>query len=144
MARLDVATFLRTFVKPLVAGGELHVSRPISQEDVDAWSADLPHASVEQVDVDDARTAVLSTLVVRPPALVLDQDELLLAAGLYNALFLAHPSADGVLVTERQRRRIVSTAQAMVGQPLTRSRTRVLARHALLHNLFHLARTDTF
>jgi hypothetical protein len=144
MAKLDVATFLGTFVKPLVAGGELHVSRPLALEDVDDWERELPHASVEQLDVDDARTAVLSTLVVRPPPLVLEHDELLLAAGLYNALFLAHPSADGVLVTERQRRRIILTAQSMVAQPLTRSRTRVLARHGLLHNLFHLARTDTF
>jgi len=144
MARLDVATFLSTFVKPLVAGGELHVSKPISLEDVDDWESQLSSASVEQVDVDDARTAILSTIVVRPPAFVLEHDELLLAAGLYNALFLAHPSADGVLVTERQRRRIITTAQAMVAQPLTRSRTRVLARHALLHNVFQLGRTDTF
>lgn len=144
MARLDVATFLRTFVAPLVAGGELHVSRPISLEDVDDWEAQLPHAAVEQVEVDDARAAVLSTIVVRPPAFLLEREELLLAAGLYNALFLAHPSADGVLVTERQRRRILGTAQAMAAQPLTRSRTRVLARHALLHNLFNLTRTDTF
>jgi hypothetical protein len=144
VAKLDVATFLSGFVKPLVQGGELHVSRPIALEDVDQWEQQLPHASVEQNDVDDARVAVLSTLVVRPPPFVLEQDELLLAAGLYNALFLAHPDADGVMVTERQRRRIVSTAQAMVAQPLTRARTRVLARHALLHNLFELSRTDTF
>jgi hypothetical protein len=144
VAKLDVATFLQTFVKPLVLGGELHVARPISLEDVDDWERQLPHASVEQVEVDDARVSVLSTLVVRPPAFVLEQDELLLAAGLYNALFLAHPGADGMMVTERQRRRIVGTAQSMVAQPLTHARTRVLARHALLHNLFDLARTDTF
>jgi len=144
MARVDVATFLRTFVRPLVAGGELHIARPINLADVELMEQQLPHGSVEQVEVDDVRTAALSTLVVRPPSLLLDADELMLAAGLYNALFLAHPSADGVLVTERQRKKIIATAQAMVAQPLTRNRTRVLARHALLHNLFQLARTDTF
>jgi hypothetical protein len=80
--------------------------------------------------------------VCRPPAFVLDADELALAAGLHNALFLVHPRAEAWSVSDRVRRKIIDTALAQVSQPLTQSRTRVLARHALLHNLFHLTRND--
>src|SRR6188474_2452284 len=142
MARPQVQVFLDTFVRPLVAGGELHIGAPIPTPDVDRWEHDLGNASVEQVAVDDARTTVLSTLVVRPPALVLEGDELALAAGLHNALFLAHPRAELWSVSDRQRRRIIDNALSLVSQPLTRSRVRVMARHALLHNLFHLTRDD--
>jgi hypothetical protein len=143
MAKPHVREFLDRFVRPLVAGGELHIGPPVPMSDVDRWESELDSASVEQNAVDDARTAVLSTLVVRPPALVLEGDELRLAVGLHDALFLVHPHADRWLVSDRQRRRIIDTALALVSQPLTRHRTRVLARHALLHNLFHLSRSDT-
>ena len=143
MARPHVREFLEHFVRPLVAGGDLHIGAPIPIEDVDRWEHELAEASVELVAVDDARTAVLSTLVVRPPALVLERDELALAAGLHDALFLVHPRAERWSVSDRQRRRIVDTALSLVSQPLSKSRTRVMARHALLHHLFHLRRRDT-
>lgn len=142
MARPHVSVFLDRFVRPLVAGGELHVGAPIPTADVDRWEHELPHASVELVAVDEARTAVLSTLVVRPPPIVLERDELALAAGLHNALFLVHPRAERWSVSDRVRRRIIDNALSLVSQPLTRNRTRVMARHALLHNLFHLRRND--
>jgi hypothetical protein len=142
MARPHVREFLARFVKPLVAGGELHVGAPIPLPDVDRWEQELHDASVEQVEVDDARHAVLSTLVCRPPAFLLEGDELALAAGLHNALFLVHPRADQWSVSEKQRRKIIDTALAMVSQPMTKNRTRVMARHALLHNVFHLTRND--
>ena len=142
MARPHVREFLAKFVQPLVAGGEVHVGVPIPMRDLERWESELGDASVELVAVDDARAAVLSTLVVRPPPFVLEGDELALAAGLHNALFLVHPRAELWSVSERQRRRIIDTALAMVSRPLTRNRTRVMARHALLHRLFHLKRTD--
>jgi hypothetical protein len=137
-----VREFLERFVLPLVAGDEVHVGAPIAGPELARWGSELPDASVELVAVDDARAAVLSTVVCHPPALVLDEDELALAAGLHNALFLVHPRADVWSVSDKQRRRIIETALAMVSQPLTRDRGRVLARHALLHNLFHLTRSD--
>jgi hypothetical protein len=143
MAEQHVRTFLERFVRPLVAGGELHVGAPIPMADVERWEHELDGATVELVSVDEARTDVLSTLVVRPPALVLDADELALAAGLHDALFLVHPRAEIWSVTDRTRRRIVDTALSLVSRPLSRDRTRVMARHALLHNIFHLSRSDT-
>jgi hypothetical protein len=142
VARLHVREFLSRFVHPLVAGGELHVGAPISGPDLDRWAGELDHATVELVAVDEARAGVLSTVVCRPPAFVLDEDDLALAAGLHDALFLVHPRADVWLVSDKQRRRIIETALAMVSRPLTRNRVRVMARHALLHNLFHLTRND--
>lgn len=142
MATPDVREFLERFVRPLVAGGELHVGAPIAFAVVERWEHELHDASVELVAVDDARAAVLSTLVCRPPAFVLEGDELRLAAGLHNALFLVHPRAEVWSVSDNLRRRIIDAALALVSQPLTHNRTRVLARHALLHNVFELKRTD--
>ncbi|HSK01896.1 MAG TPA: hypothetical protein VK932_11670 [Kofleriaceae bacterium] len=142
MARLHVREFLGRFVHPLVAGGELHVGAPISGPELDRWASELDHATVELVAVDEARSGVLSTIVCRPPAFVLDEDDLALAAGLHDALFLVHPRADVWSVSDKQRRKIIETALAMVSRPLTRNRVRVMARHALLHNLFHLTRND--
>ncbi|HEX4416860.1 MAG TPA: hypothetical protein VH165_03130 [Kofleriaceae bacterium] len=142
MARPHVRDFLTHFVRPLVAGGEVHVGPPIPVEDVERWDRELGDASVELVAVDEARHAVLSTLVCRPPAFVLEAEDLALAAGLHNALFLVHPRAEEWSVSDRTRRKIIDTALVQVSQPLTHNRTRVMARHALLHNLFHLTRSD--
>ena len=142
MPKHHVREFLDRFVRPLVAGGELHVGAPIPLADVARWDTELDHASVELVAVDDARHAVLSTLVCRPPAIILEGDDLNLAAGLHNALFLVHPRADLWSVSDKQRRRIIDTALTLVSQPLSRNRTRVLARHALLGNVFKLTRND--
>ena len=142
MARPHVREFLEHFVKPLVAGGEVHVGAPIPINDLDRWEGELDHASVESVAVDEARHTVLSTLVCRPPAFLLEREDLALAAGLHNALFLVHPRADLWTVTDKTRRRIIDAALAMVSQPLVHGRTRVMARHALLHNVFHLSRRD--
>ncbi|HMG23432.1 MAG TPA: hypothetical protein VK607_18990, partial [Kofleriaceae bacterium] len=142
MARPHVRDFLAGFVQPLVAGGEIHIGAPIPLADSERWEVELDDASVELVAVDEARAAVLSTLVCRPPALVLEADDLALAVGLHNALFLVHPRAEEWSVSDRSRRKIIDTALAQVSRPLTRNRTRVMARHALLHNLFHLTRND--
>jgi hypothetical protein len=142
MAKLHVREFLSRFVRPLVAGGEVHVGAPIPLPDLARWETELHDATVETEEVDEARAAVLSTIVVRPPPMLLEIEDLALAAGLHNALFLVHPRADEWSVSDRQRRRIIDAALALVSQPLTRNRARVLARHALLHNVLHLTRRD--
>lgn len=143
MAIEHVRSFLARFVTPLVAGGELHVGAPIPIADLERWETELDSATPELVAIDDARSAVLTSLVVRPPPVILDGDDLSLAAGLHNALFLVHPRAELWSVSDRQRRRIVDTALEMVSRPLSRDRVRTMARHALLHNVFRLVRSDT-
>src|SRR5438045_2277598 len=109
MARPHVREFLSAFVKPLVAGGELHIGQPIPLPDVERWEQELGDASVELVAVDEARHAQLSTLVCRPPAFVLEGDDLCLAAGLHDALFLVHPRAEKWSVSDKARRKIIDT-----------------------------------
>src|SRR5690349_1470643 len=132
MARRTAAAFLQEFVLPLVSGGEMSVGAPASLAEVEAWAQELPHASVEHVAVDDARHDALSTLICRPPALVLDRDELMLAAALHNVLFLVHPDAEAWTVSQRGRRKVVDLSLHLAAQPVSRQRRRVLARHALL------------
>ncbi len=138
----NVTDFLTRFALPLVAGGEASIGKPISGIDFEEMSRNLVHASVPIVAIDDARTEVVSTLVVRPPSFVFDTDELALVVALHNLLFLAHPRADGWLVTDRARRRVLEGAYVFASQPLSKNRTRNLARHGLLHNIFDLSRKD--
>jgi hypothetical protein len=105
MARAHVREFLARFVQPLVAGGEVHIGAPITAAEVARWEHELDDANLELVAVDDARTAVISTLVCRPPAFVFEADELALAAGLHNALFLVHPRAEEWSVSDRSAAR---------------------------------------
>lgn len=137
-----VTDFLAGFVLPLVRGGELQVHKPISEPELRLMADDLPHASVPMVQIDDARTEVCAELVVRAPALVLDEDELSLAASLHNLLFLSHPDAESWSVTRSMERRVLDTARHLAKRPMSMDRRRVLARHGLLHNLFHISRTD--
>ncbi|WP_428266893.1 hypothetical protein, partial [Haliangium sp.] len=143
MARRSASEFLQSFVLPLVRGGDVRVGAPISVTEAEHIGQDLVHASEALVAVDEARAAALADLVVRPPSLVLDADEVYLAAALHNVLFLVHPDADTVTVTRRARSRVAETARRLAAQPLTRARRRILARHALLHNVFSLSRLDT-
>lgn len=129
-------------MRPLVAGGTIKIGRPITLSELDDFENDLAHASVELVSVDDARASVLVDLVVNPPPLVLERDELNLAAALHNMLFMAHPSVDGFLVTSNAKNRVLQSARILASQPLTTNRRRVLARHALLHNVFDVSRLD--
>lgn len=138
----SVTDFLERFALPLVAGGEARVGKPISGSELELMAHDLGHASVPIVAIDEARHEVLSELVIRPPALVFDADELSLIASIHNLLFLSHPRSDGWMATERARRRVLEAAYVFASRPLSRSRTRNLARHGLLHNVFDLKRRD--
>ncbi len=142
MATATCAEFLESFVLPLVAGGDMHVGKPIDAATLEDYEQQLPHASVPLVAIDEARERVLASLIVKPPACVLDVDELSLAAAVHNLLFLAHPDADGWNMSESKRAKIVACAQSFAARPRSMHRTRVLARHGLLHNLFRIGRTD--
>jgi hypothetical protein len=137
-----VVDFMSNFVVPLVAGGQLTVGRPIGHNELRTFEDNLGYATQPLVEVDEARTVVLSELVVRPPALVFDADELNLAAAIHNLLFFSHPRTDSWMITQSGQRKVLETAIAFAARPATTNRTRLLARHALLHNLFDVSRTD--
>ncbi len=142
MARSELDRFLADFVSPLCAGGELHVGRPVTAAMVERFEVNLGQVAVATEAIDDARAAELALLVSHPPPMLLGGDELALAAALHDALLLAHPDADRLLVSDRIRRKVAAVALGLASQPLSRDRARVLARHALLHNLFDLGRND--
>ncbi len=137
-----VSEFLAQFVLPLVKGGEMRVGRPLSTDDLEVFERDLDEATEAQVAVDDARDEVLADIVVRPPALILEADDLYLAASVHNLLFLTHPRVGSWSVTASAERKVLDTALAFAKRPLSGNRTRVLGRHSLIHNLFDIARTD--
>ena len=109
----SAADFLGSFALPLVAGGEAVVGKPLSIPEVEEMARNLGHASEAIVAIDEARDQVLAELVVRPPALVFDADELLLVAAIHNLLFLAHPRADTWSVTDSSKRKVLETAYAL-------------------------------
>jgi len=142
MSKRTVQQFLQMFVVPFVRGGDIHVSQPVDADELRRFEDDLPHASVEVVQVDEARTDVLAELVVDPPPLVFEEEELRLAVAVHNLLFLAHPRIDSWLVTHRALARVTQFTSECAAQPLTRRPRRVLSRHGLLHNVFDLTRRD--
>lgn len=141
MAR-PVEPFLDDFVLPLVRGGQAHVGRPISPEELREFDDQLPHVSDRVVAIDEARERLLVDITVAPPPLVFDRDELQLAAAVHNLFFTAHPRAEALGVTSGWIQRVLDTARAFASRPKSQQRRRVLARHALLHNLFRVRRTD--
>ncbi len=142
MATGSCVEFLEHFVLPLVAGGEMHVGKPIDLRHLKDLENELPEATVPLVAIDEAREVVLSQIVVRPPPLVFDMDELSLAAAVHNLLYLSHPDADGFGQSQRARAKVVASAQRFAARSRTGNRRVVMARHALLHNLFDIRRND--
>ncbi len=139
----DLAHFLATFVRPLVEGGDIHVGEPLEMDTVLRWESELGGDAAEAaVAIDDARAAAAATLVVRPPALLFDAEELRLAAALYDALVLAHPSSEG-FTKRRARRRLGETAARLATVDAPETRRDLLARHTLLARLYALHRIDT-
>jgi hypothetical protein len=138
----DLDAFLRRFVLPLVAGGEVHVGTPIAPDTVTRWEAELGSAAEALVAVDDARAAALAALVVRPPPLAFDGDDLRLTVALYSALVLSHPRSDGWL-KRRGRRELASYARDLAAAEPPADRAGLLGRHALLGRVFELTRRDT-
>src|SRR5687768_5088135 len=122
----DLADFLRRFCVPLVRGGEVAVGRPIAAAELEAMVERLPHESDAQLAVDDARTSVVAEIVVRPPPLVLDEEDLAMAVALHNLLFLVHPRADTWSVGQGGRRKVLDAAQRMAQVSLSKSRRRLL------------------
>src|SRR5690606_19668264 len=116
--------------------------RPIAQAELEAMAARLPDERAAQLEVDEARGRAIAELVVRPPQLDLDLEDLSLAAAVHDALFLVHPEADAWWFTQGDRRRVLDTARALAEVPLARDRDRLLGRHGLLHGLGALTRRD--
>jgi len=137
-----VGEFLERFAVPLVRGGPAHVGRAITRAELETFVAELDGASVAVTAVDEARGSAVGELVVRPPPFVVDEDDVRLAAALHNLLFLEHPATAGWAMPRGRLARVRGVAWEFVGLPPARDRYRLLARHAMLHNVFRVRRRD--
>lgn len=137
----DLGQFLRTFVRPLVEGGDIHVGEPLELDTVLRWETELPGDGEAAMAIDDARAAAAAALVVKPPALTFEAEELRLCAALYDALVLAHPASEG-FTKRRARRRLADTAARLATAGAPETRRELLSRHTLLARLYALHRID--
>jgi hypothetical protein len=137
----ELGAFLARFVRPLVAGGELHVGEPIAEAQLAAWEVELDVES-ELETIDEARGHIAAQLLVRAPALRFGGSDLRLAAAVYNTLVLLHPRTEG-WTAKGGRRELARHVARLAAVPAAESRLDLVARHALLHNLCQLTRVDT-
>jgi hypothetical protein len=163
--------FLRRFALPLVAGGELHVGRPLlgrgANELLAAVSSGIDGTPVGE-ELAQARRRALAALVplATTPLLSEDRSSVLLLVGLHDLLFLLHPDAERLSAARRaailscvlklcEKARQQLPFDATVLRPgrgplrcaappplLRQAGLRLLGRHTLLGRLTELLRTD--
>src|SRR5438445_5180786 len=83
------AAFMRRFLLPLVAGGDVHVAAPLGARGLARLLEGAPDEEAE-AQIHNARLAVASELQLRPIPPALDEEALRLAAALHDLLFLFH------------------------------------------------------
>jgi len=135
--------FLERFVLPLVAGGELHVGRPLDAEDLQLVEAELVIEGEASLAIFAARRRRAARLWLYPVELQLDGPALRMLVGLHNLLFLNHPDADRWWRSNRAIRRVRTFTTGCLELPPPASDEELVARHTLLANLPGLSRTDT-
>jgi hypothetical protein len=140
---LQPAAFLREFVLPLVAGGELHVGRPLDADDVERLRAETVIETSESEAVHHARQTLAADLWLYPVPTPLDDSALALCVGLHNLLFLSHPVAGRWWLRDRQLERLESfTARCLRQVPPPDTPEQLVARHSLLWCVPRLMRHD--
>jgi len=136
--------FLAQVMLPLCQGGPVEVAAPLDSAAYDevrrlAVGAELAELA-PAVAIARARRRVAAEVVLAPPTLALDEEAVRLAVGLYDALFLTHPDARRHRIGVRQRVAEFAGECAALGAPATRSQ--LIGRHTVVHNLFRVGRTD--
>ena len=73
---------------------------------------------------------------------MLDEASLRLAVAVQNLLFLAHPGAQGLPVTQSRRHRVAQYAAQAATLPEPGDLGDLVARHSMIHHIFDLGRDD--
>jgi hypothetical protein len=139
---IDINEWLRGFVLPLVAGGDVRVRGALGAIELKALLDGNLEAEPAAKQVADARLEVAAELALDCQALPLDDTTLRLALAVQNLLFLVHPGAQAVSVTQARRRRVARYAVMAASLKEPRDFHELVARHSILHNLFDLGRDD--
>jgi hypothetical protein len=138
--------FVRDFVAPLCAGGQLSVRLPLGGKHLAHFTSGAVPDAVAEARIIDARDAIAADLVSRPPVLApLHQDEpaLRVAAVAHNIVALSHPRMTKGVLGRRTARRVARfTAEMLAGIPAADTMPEAVSLHSLLWNLPRLVRTD--
>lgn len=133
---------LTSFALPLVAGGELHVGRPLDAADLTALAAEAASPGDALVRVESLRMARAQASWLTPVDTPLDGPSRRLLVGLHNTLFLGHPERERWTVRDARLEQLVAFARWCLDLPPPRDEAELVARHTLLCNLPQLTRTD--
>jgi len=134
--------FLREFLLPLIAGGELHVGKPLGAEDVAALLAEAVMPDEALLEVERARQARAAQLWLYPVATPWDQAAVHLAVAAHNVLFLSHPDCESWTASRSKLERVRRFTAELLELPPPASGEEAVARHTLVGNLLELSRVD--
>jgi hypothetical protein len=141
---IDAVEWLHGFVLPLVAGGDVRVRGALGAVELKHLLDRLPdlEGAAAAGQVAEARLQVAAELWLDAQPPPLDDTALRLALSVQNLLFLAHPGAQTLSVSERRRRRVARYALMAAALHEPRDFEELVARHTLVHHLFDLGRDD--
>ncbi|MFV8756801.1 hypothetical protein ACNOYE_40170 [Nannocystaceae bacterium ST9] len=132
--------FLARFVMPLIGGGSVEVSAPLSRFDRDAMLEDSGALLLDELL--ELRTRAANRLVADPPLDHPDADELSLWIALHDLLALDHPDTARVWTRASTWARVESETRGLFAQAAPAELPDALARHLAVGALLELRRED--
>lgn len=139
----QLEAFVRQFVLPLVAGGEIHVNRPLDADDMESLVAYVALRDEPVLAVEATCRQLAAQLWLFPVLPTLNPTALRLVVAAYNLLFLSHPVSAKWRVGKRGRGRIERFIRACLELPPPADDGELVIRHTLLGNLVRVTRSDT-
>lgn len=135
--------FLGRFALPLLAGGEVHVGRPLDRDDLEALCRITAAGSALAAELEQHWRARAAELWLWPsPPCVLERGSLRLLSAAHNILALGHPDLEPRLGRGRALQRVEAFTRACLAAPVPADQAILVARHALLERLLDLSRRD--
>ncbi len=137
----ELATFLGSFVRPLLSGGDVIVGKPLRPRERDLWSGDV--GTLRERDVVLARLRRAQLLIADPDLPDPDGDELSLWLGLHNLLVFDHPDRPRVWARSSTWRRLEGATRTLLTLPAPTTPAEAVVRHVSVGAFVELARADT-
>jgi hypothetical protein len=137
----ELVTFLGSFVRPLLAGGDVIVGKPLRPRERDLWAHDS--GTLRERDVLLARLRRAQLLVADPDLPDPDGDELSLWIGLHNLLVFDHPDRARVWARSSTWRRLEGATRTMLTLPQPSTPPASIVRHVSVGAFIELLRSDT-
>ncbi len=137
---MALADFVGAFVRPLMAGGEVRVSRPLRYEEFREMADELGRgvdADLELLRLRRAQILVAEPALERPT-----DDELALWIGIHNLLALDHPERPRVWARRITWKRVEAVTRHLLNQSQVQGFEAALARHAAVGPFVDLVRQD--